>query len=191
MSSKSDNKGAPDVIADGGLLSRRYLLGSGLSGAGFGLTANAQADAILPDWVTEGGPAPQKAYVQPTLIIPFENYAPGFGFSGTPLQYLRGWITPNGLHFEMHHGGRPEIDPAQHRLMIHGLVELLLRFALEALERYPMTSSVHFLECAGNSGRNASENGLPQIAIDQLHGLVSNVEWTGVPMVACFWMKKA
>jgi sulfane dehydrogenase subunit SoxC len=41
---------------------------------------------------------------------------------------------------------------------------------------------VHFLECAGNSGLNASEGGPPQIAIDQLHGLVSNAEWTGVPL---------
>ena len=29
----------------------------------------------------------------------------------------------NGLFFERYHAGRAEVDPAQHRLMIHGLVE--------------------------------------------------------------------
>ncbi|MFL6812869.1 MAG: twin-arginine translocation signal domain-containing protein, partial [Bradyrhizobium sp.] len=42
--------------------------------------------------------------------------------SFSPLQDLQGIITPNGLFFERHHAGRPDIDPNQHRLMIHGLV---------------------------------------------------------------------
>jgi sulfane dehydrogenase subunit SoxC len=66
--------------------------------------------------------------------------------------------------------------------MIHGLVERPLQFDLEALDRYPMVSNVNFLECAGNSGRNAFDSGPYQITIDQLHGLVSNAEWTGVPL---------
>ncbi len=43
-------------------------------------------------------------------------------FSLTPLQDLHGIITPNGLHYERHHGGVPTIDPSEHRLMVHGLV---------------------------------------------------------------------
>ena len=42
----------------------------------------------------------------------------------TPLQNLFGIITPSGLHFERHHAGVPDIDPHQHRLMIHGLVAI-------------------------------------------------------------------
>ncbi len=37
-----------------------------------------------------------------------------------PLQGLFGIITPNGLHFERHHQGWWDIDPRQHRLMVHG-----------------------------------------------------------------------
>jgi sulfane dehydrogenase subunit SoxC len=44
-------------------------------------------------------------------------------FSLTPLQDLCGIITPNGLHYERHHAGVPTIDPSEHRLIVHGLVE--------------------------------------------------------------------
>ena len=44
-------------------------------------------------------------------------------FSVTPLQNLHGIITPNGLVFERHHAGVPEIAPAEHRLLVHGLVD--------------------------------------------------------------------
>ena len=40
----------------------------------------------------------------------------------TPLQGLFGMITPSGLHFERHHQGWYDIDPALHRLMIDGMV---------------------------------------------------------------------
>jgi hypothetical protein len=46
-----------------------------------------------------------------------------FSVSFSPLQDLPGIITSNGLFFERHHAGRPDIDPAQHKLMIHGLDE--------------------------------------------------------------------
>ena len=45
----------------------------------------------------------------------------------------------------------PDIDPDQHRLVIHGLVKRPLVFTLEALPRYPMQSRIAFIECAGNS----------------------------------------
>ncbi|MFI5233186.1 MAG: hypothetical protein ACHQSE_11825, partial [Gemmatimonadales bacterium] len=41
------------------------------------------------------------------------------GTSLTPLQDLTGTITPADLHFERHHGGIPQIDPARHSLLIH------------------------------------------------------------------------
>lgn len=172
------------------LLVGGLTLGAGMAASGIAITGPAHADAALSEWVTQAGetvrgygvPAPEEGYVQRALIRPYGDLAPGYSFSGTPLQYLRGSITPNGLHFEVHHGGRPLLDAYDHRLMIHGLVDRPLQFDAAALERYPMVSNVHFLECAGNSGRNASENGPPQITIDQLHGLVSNAEWTGVPL---------
>jgi hypothetical protein len=45
-----------------------------------------------------------------------------YGFR-TPLQNSVGIITPASLHFVLSHGyDPPDIDPRQHRLMIHGMV---------------------------------------------------------------------
>src|SRR5262245_53028407 len=81
----------------------------------------------------------------------YATVTPGAGASRTPLQSLEGTITPNGLHFERHHNGVPDIDPERHHLLIHGLVNRPLTFSVAALSRYPMVSRVCFVECAGNS----------------------------------------
>jgi sulfane dehydrogenase subunit SoxC len=46
----------------------------------------------------------------------------------------------------------PPFDPAQHRLMLHGLVERPLIFTVDDLRRFPSESRIHFLECSGNPG---------------------------------------
>jgi sulfane dehydrogenase subunit SoxC len=107
--------------------------------------------------------------------------ASGNGVSWTPLHNLEGMITPNGLHFERHHNGVPSIDPNQHQLLIHGLVEKSLLFALKDLLRYPMISRLCFIECGGNS--NAGWRSQPiQTKLGYFHGMVSCSEWTGVPL---------
>jgi len=99
--------------------------------------------------------------------------------STTPLQDLHGIITPNGLHFERHHAGVPTIDPDQHRLMVHGLVDHPLIFTMADLMRFPSQSRIHFLECSGNGSYGA----LPPTATAQdTHGLISCCEWAGVPL---------
>jgi sulfane dehydrogenase subunit SoxC len=95
----------------------------------------------------------------------------------SPLQELDGIITPNGLFYERHHNGIPTTDPAQHRLMVHGLVQTPLLFTVEQIRRFPSESHIYFLECSGNPvftsrGKTAAE----------LNGLVSCAEWTGVPL---------
>ena len=75
----------------------------------------------------------------------------------------------------------PDIDPAKHELLIHGLVERPLIFTREALLRYPMQTRIHFVECAGNTGGNVSPAGLTA-DVTALYGLLSNSEWTGVPL---------
>ncbi len=100
--------------------------------------------------------------------------------SFTPLHELEGIITPNGLCFERHHGGTAEIDPADHRLMIHGLVERPLILTLEELKRYPRVNRIHFMECAANSGmewRGAQLNGC-----QFTHGMIHCVQYTGVSL---------
>ena len=93
----------------------------------------------------------------------------------TPLQELDGIITPNGLFYERHHNGIPDIDPAQHQLVVHGLVEQPLSFSLDALRRFPSHSQIYFLECSGNPGYTVYGK-----TAAQANGLVSCAEWTGV-----------
>jgi len=98
----------------------------------------------------------------------------------TPLHELDGIITPNGLCFERHHGGIAEIDPAQHRLMINGLVDTPLVFTMDDLKRFPRVNRAYFLECAANSGmewRGSQLNGC-----QYTHGMVHCVMYTGVPL---------
>jgi sulfane dehydrogenase subunit SoxC len=99
----------------------------------------------------------------------------------TPHQALNGTVTPNSLHFSINHSGIPDIDPAQHKLVIHGMVKQPLLFDLEALSRYPLTTRMSFVECSGNSGAMFSNEPI-QATAGALHGLVSNAEWTGVPL---------
>jgi sulfane dehydrogenase subunit SoxC len=100
-------------------------------------------------------------------------------WSFTPLQDLRGIITPNGLFYERHHAGFPTIDPAEHRLMIHGLVERPLIFTMDDIMRFPAVSRMHFIECSGNS---LTEYTKPAATLQTAHGLVSCAQWTGVPL---------
>lgn len=106
------------------------------------------------------------------------------GFAGwrTPIQHQRGTITPSGLHFAVHHNGLPAIDPARHRLVVHGLVERPLAFELERLLRYPMVSRLLFLECSGNTAANAMAPLAMDLDAQELHGQLSGSEWTGVPL---------
>ena len=57
----------------------------------------------------------------------------------TPLQDSVGVITPSSLHYWATTRGSflPDIDPRDHRLMIHGLVDRPLTFTMEDLKRLP------------------------------------------------------
>jgi len=107
-----------------------------------------------------------------------DSATPGTGSSRTPLQDSLGILTPSALHFERHHSGVPVIDPATHELVIHGLVDRPRVLTLADLRRLPSVSRVHFIECAGNSGRE--HEGRPGADPQQSHGLASCSEWTGV-----------
>jgi sulfane dehydrogenase subunit SoxC len=181
-----------EPVAGNGLLHRRlFLRTAALGAAGVSLLTAQLARAAPPEVPASmkvpgtparayGERAKYEAQVQrATNGLPG---APGAGGSRTPLERLEGIITPSALHFERHHNGVPDIDPAQHRLLVHGLVERPLIFDMDALLRYPLVSRIQFLECSGNSGGlNAPEP--PQGSAGALHGLVSCSDWTGVPLV--------
>ena len=99
----------------------------------------------------------------------------------TPHHLLSGTVTPNSLHFSINHAGVPDIDPAKHKLVIHGKVRQPLEFTLETLSRYPLTTRMAFVECAGNSAPMFSNQPL-QVTAGAIHGLVSNSEWAGVKL---------
>ncbi|MBM4194920.1 MAG: sulfite dehydrogenase [Gemmatimonadetes bacterium] len=103
------------------------------------------------------------------------------GSSLTPHQSLSGTITPADLHFERHHAGVPAIDAAKHELIIHGLVERTLAFTLADLQRFPRVTHTYFIECSGNGG-GAFRRPRPEMTPQQIAGLTSNSEWTGVPL---------
>jgi len=189
--------GSPAEPAAGhGLLDRRIFLSSGLAalGAAGGLAlgspraARAAGPPETPPWTQFPG-APFSGYGVPAKyeskvargLIRSQPGTTGSGASRTPLEALEGMITPSGLHFERHHSGVPDIDPEQHRLLIHGLVKRPLIFTMNALMRYPMLSRVHFMECSGNSQLMYGANP-PALRAGEIHGLVSCTEWTGVPL---------
>jgi sulfane dehydrogenase subunit SoxC len=95
-----------------------------------------------------------------------------------PLQNLFGIITPSGLHFERDHNGRPDIDPYQHRLMIHGLVREPKLFTVEDILRFPSVSRIHFIECGANTAMEWGNVAVPTVQYS--HGMLSCSEFTGV-----------
>ena len=67
-----------------------------------------------------------------------------YGFR-TPLQDSVGMVTPASLHFILSHGfDPPDIDPAEHRLLIHGMVGRPLIFTVDELRRLPSVSRFHY-----------------------------------------------
>jgi len=138
----------------------RYL-GDGVDAAPYGRPSEFEKDTVRRNvsWLT----ADEKSSI---------NF--------TPLHKLDGIITPNGVCFERHHGGVAKIDPADHRLMIHGLVDNPLVFTMEDIMRFPRENRTYFLECAANSGmewRGSQLNGC-----QFTHGMVHNCMYTGVPL---------
>jgi sulfane dehydrogenase subunit SoxC len=160
---------------------------SGLAGEAVAETpAAGNVPPNIPEWMKApgdamgsqlyGAPSPFEKNVVKNIAKNLPQY---FSASGrTPLQDLDGIITPNGLFYERHHGGVPAIDPDQHRLMLHGLVDRPMIFTMEDIRRFPSESRIHFLECSGNPvytkpyGKTASD----------LMGLLSCAEWTGVSL---------
>jgi sulfane dehydrogenase subunit SoxC len=96
------------------------------------------------------------------------------------LQGLFGIITPSGLHFERHHQGWQDVDPARHRLMINGLVRTPKVYTMDDLMRLPSVSRMHFIECGANSAMEWGNVAVP--TVQYTHGMLSCSEFTGVPL---------
>lgn len=146
----------------------------------------AAADALppsIPPWTLKWGPlaSPYGARSPFEDGVVREPTSASQTDSWTPLQDLYGTITPNSLFYERTHAGVPQIDPALHRLMIHGDVERPMIFTMDDLKRFPSVSVIHFLECSGNTGSEWKEATMGK-TVQETHGLLSATEWTGVPV---------
>jgi sulfane dehydrogenase subunit SoxC len=182
----------PEVVAGNGLIDRRALLGRGIiyagavtAGAGGALNHAAAEPLPVDPWSLEPGaviPAygtPSKYENKVTRTLTNPKGEARTANARTPHHLLDGTITPAGLHFVVSRTGIPDIDPAKHRLVIHGLVKQPVVFTLDALARYPKVSRVTFVECGGNSAPLFSKDPV-QADVQAIHGLLSCSEWTGV-----------
>ena len=157
-------------------VTRRDLI-AGAAGA-MALSQTARSEAQAPTDPSKVRGKPPRANGERAATAKVQRLVRGGTSSGTPHQDLMGTITPSDLHFERHHGGVPEIDPASYSLLIHGMVDRPTIFTLADLKRFPSHSQIYFLECSGNLGRTAG----PETTPGQLAGLTSTSEWTGVPL---------
>jgi sulfane dehydrogenase subunit SoxC len=160
-------------------------LAAGRVAADDALTKNLPPN--VPEWSrTLGAPVLASPYGVPSKYeanvrrreSPGLTRTPQSSVAFTPLQNLFGIITPSGLHFERHHAGMPDVDPHQHRLMIHGLVREPRIYTMDDLLRFPSVSRIHFIECGANTGMEWGNVAVP--TVQYTHGMLSCSEWTGV-----------
>jgi sulfane dehydrogenase subunit SoxC len=162
--------------------SRRQLLQMGAA-VGGSLLAGQEALALDADPRKLGeplGPYGERSPFEKAVRWRRESKTPETGSSFSPLHDSVGIVTPSSLHYERHHSGIPAIDPATHRLVIHGLVDRPLSLSMAEIRRLPSVSRIMVLECGGNS---AGEWGATTGAdVQRSYGLVSGSEWTGIPL---------
>jgi len=161
---------------------RRQMLRLSALAMGGGLLAEKKALAIE----TPGklgiplGPYGDRSPYEKAVRFTRQSKTPETGSSFTPLADSVGTLTPSSLHYERHHSGIPDIDPAQHRLVIHGMVDRPLSLSVADIRRLPSISRVMVLECGGNSGSEWAATTGPDV--QRSFGLVSCSEWTGVSL---------
>jgi len=187
------SQGPPDDLSRRGLLRRAAALSGGALALGAG--RRARGDDDLSKNLPPNEPVWSRTLGAPILASPYgvpskyeagvkRRESPGLtrtaysSVAFTPLQSLFGIITPSGLHFERHHAGVPDVDPHQHRLMIHGLVAHPRLYTMDDIARFPSVSRVHFIECGANTGMEWANVAVPTVQYS--HGMLSCSEWTGV-----------
>lgn len=143
-------------------LSRRQLLVAG--------GASLATLAVLNARFASAAPLRQGEQVIPWLDQPEENPVPDIIGNQLTWEEVDSWITPTEQFFSVAHYGWPEIDPADWRLHIDGLVDNPMSLTLADLRARPRQELTFTIECAGN-------HGLPFF-----HGGVGNGAWAGTPL---------
>jgi len=180
---------APEIPRDSrrGFLKRAVAGGAALAAGRVAAQDDANLPPNVPEWTrTLGAPVLASPYGVPSKHeaaarrreSPGLTRTPHSSVAFTPLQSLFGIITPSGLHFERHHAGMPEVDPHQHRLIVHGMVREPRIYTMDDILRFPSVSRVHFIECGANTGMEWANVAVPTVQYS--HGMIGCSEWTGV-----------
>src|SRR5438552_6498121 len=162
--------------------SRRHILRIGAVAMGGGLLAQQKTLALETPGKLGAplGPYGDRSPYEKAVRWTRQSRTPETGSSFTPLQESVGTLTPSSLHYERHHSGIPTIDPARHRLVIHGRVDRPLSLSVADIRRLPSLSRTMVLECGGNSGSAWAASTAPDV--QRSFGLASCSEWTGVSL---------
>ena len=165
-------------------MNRRRFLKRGIALGATLAAGSAQAQAPAPDDPSKvlGGPmrpyGERSRFEQAVREKGAAAKTDEMGGAQTPLGEVFGIITPSALHFQVQRGGVPDIDPAKHRLLIHGMVDRPVVLTMEEIKRLPSTSRILFLECQGNTqGEWRAPTGK---MVQHTHGTMGCSEWTGV-----------
>ncbi|MBK8505062.1 MAG: sulfite dehydrogenase [Saprospiraceae bacterium] len=179
-------------IVDDVLLSRRFVLAASstmIGGAILNTVSNAIGPKPIPDPTKSIGRGSSKlgSRAVSEQLNRYVNRPTPSGESMTPLQDLVGIITPSDLHYERHHGGIPDIALENYELLIHGMVSSAKKFTIADLKRFPQRSRICFIECSGNGYHGYyKKNITEELSAQQLDGLISTSEWTGVMLSTLF-----
>ena len=168
------------------------MLGAGAATTSYALAKEGEKEVLeLQPWETKlGDPVDKHPYGVPSpyehnvvrrtheLLSSGDMYA---SVGMCPIHELNGIITPNGLFFCRDHGGTAQIDPNKYRLIIHGKgLKREVVLTLDDLKRYPSESRIHFIECPANG--STGWRGPQYNSIQFMKGMMSQAEWTGVPL---------
>jgi DMSO/TMAO reductase YedYZ molybdopterin-dependent catalytic subunit len=93
---------------------------------------------------------------------------------------IGGNVMPNASFYVRNHFQIPNLEPAEWRLSVGGMIDRPLSLSLRDLTNMPSQTQLVTLECAGNGRFQLS----PRVNGEQWnYGAVSTAEWTGVPLV--------
>jgi len=181
MTSKSPNELLPKTA----IVSRRSFVGGLPLGVAGSIAARPAGAATLANVPSREPGADLSAHSERSKYVKLDRI-PEAGPGMRPVDpdnaiNSKTHITPTDLHYERSHSGVPDIDPAQHRLLIHGMVQKPLVLTVDDLKAMPSISRIVFIECTGNGWENWKKAD-PNLTVQNTHGLVSTNEWTGVPI---------
>lgn len=102
-------------------------------------------------------------------LVPFLDM-PRTGENRLDWETLNEWITPQEQVFNVQHYGIPEVNEAEFKLDVTGLVKRPMTFTMAELRKLSRKDQLMTLECSGNGSSKGFMNA------------VYNSRWTGTPL---------